>query len=358
MKKNILKRLISTAAFACSIFFYTGCQDVIFYNIRQEVPLEDSTIGGDIYSIVRFGSDLYIANGNIYSKSANNTNHGAWSKKSKPSGNVIFLAADSSYLYCISGTIKKDDEEGDNRAKDRSLYASTDGSSWTKIRDFGYSSSSDLRIFCTNSTTAANRKAYLRYGSSIYELNGTSLPAAAMTAGSTDASTSPTSDSKSCVSFNGTVYFFNSYAAATNETAAGNDATYFYYSDKTYGSSIKYGNASNSSIGSSNPGVGSIYSIAVTNSAILLGTSGGIHKVSNSTGIPGSSPESFSTNAASSLSNQYMIWALLCLDPSKIETDAIIYASSTYSGTGADSAQFNHIGLWSYYPSRGNWNRE
>ena len=358
MKKNILKKLISAVALTGSIFFYTGCQDVIFYNIRQEVPLEDSTIGGDIYSIVRFGSDLYIANGNIYSKAANNTSHGAWSKKSKPSGTAVFLAADSSYLYCISGTVKKDDEEGDNRAKDRSLYASTDGNSWTKIRDFGYSSSSDLRIFCTNSITTANRKAYLRYKNSIYELNGTSFPASAMTTGSANASTLPCSDTKSCVSLNGTVYFFNSYAAATNETAAGNDATYFYYSDKTYGSSINYGNASNSNIGSSNPSVGSIYSIAVTNTAILLGTNNGIHKVSNTAGIPGSSPEAFSTNAASSLSSQYMIWTLVCLDPAKNETEATVYASSTYSGTGADSAQFNHIGLWSYYPSRGNWNRE
>ena len=45
--------------------------------------------------------------------------------------------------------------------------------------------------------------------------------------------------------------------------------------------------------------------------------------------------------------------------PSKTEEEASLYATITFRGTGtSSSASFNNVGLWSYYSSRGNWNRE
>ena len=37
------------------------------------------------------------------------------------------------------------------------------------------------------------------------------------------------------------------------------------------------------------------------------------------------------------------------------EIDSDLYASISFAGT---SLNFSNIGLWSYYPDRGNWNRE
>ena len=50
---------------------------------------------------------------------------------------------------------------------------------------------------------------------------------------------------------------------------------------------------------------------------------------------------------------------LLCADPDINEADASLYASVSFRGSGAStSANPKNIGLWSYYPGRGNWNRE
>ena len=68
--------LVLAAVFAAGVF--SGCQDPIFWNIRQEVKLEEATIYGDIFSIVRFKDKLFIANGNIYSKDKNANSHGQW----------------------------------------------------------------------------------------------------------------------------------------------------------------------------------------------------------------------------------------------------------------------------------------
>jgi hypothetical protein len=51
--------------------------------------------------------------------------------------------------------------------------------------------------------------------------------------------------------------------------------------------------------------------------------------------------------------------SLLCADPSKTEAQSSLYATITYRGAGtSSSATPANIGLWSYYPLRGNWNRE
>ena len=154
----------------------------------------------------------------------------------------------------------------------------------------------------------------------------------------------------------GGVYFFNS-CSATNETSV--PATHVYWAS---GSTLKHVSAgTSSSSGASAVSCSTnITSIAATSDAIILGTKGrGLEKTTNTSGVPGSSLTGFSTNADSALGSPYIIPALLCVDSAASETGATLYASADFRRKSSTSGgNYKDIGLWSYYPSRGNWNRE
>ena len=154
----------------------------------------------------------------------------------------------------------------------------------------------------------------------------------------------------------GGVYFFNS-CSATNETSS--PATHVYWASD---STLKYAPAGTpASSGTSAVNCSAnITSIAATSDAILLGTNGrGLQKTTNASGVPGSSLAGFSTNADSALDAPYIIPALLCIDSAAPETGAKLYASADFKRKSSSSGgNYKDVGLWSYYPSRGNWNRE
>ncbi|MCQ2590651.1 MAG: hypothetical protein MJ179_09535, partial [Treponema sp.] len=76
-------------------------------------------------------------------------------------------------------------------------------------------------------------------------------------------------------------------------------------------------------------------------------------------GVPAEVMGNFTTNATSQLASSYQIYTLLCANPEEDETDASIYATIGFKGSGSStSVSYNNIGLWSYYKTRGNWNRE
>ena len=183
--------------------------------------------------------------------------------------------------------------------------------------------------------------------------SGTCIAAAAETSAWGDA---PGASTLSAV-YAGGVYFFNS-CSATNEKSA-TAATHVYWAS---GSTLKYVAAgTNASSGASAVNASlTITSIAATSDAILLGTKGrGLQKTTNTLGVPGSSLAPFSTNADSALDAPYIIPAMLCIDSAAPETGAMLYASADFKGKpGSSGGNFKDIGLWSYYPSRGNWNRE
>ena len=115
----------------------------------------------------------------------------------------------------------------------------------------------------------------------------------------------------------------------------------------------------------------SILSIAVTNDSILLGsgrnratggaqTSGdGVFRVALTNGQMASSTSDFETNADSVMVDPYSVRSLICADPSLNETETSLYSSIDYIYTESTSGtSIKNRGLWSYYASRGNWNRE
>ena len=111
-----------------------------------------------------------------------------------------------------------------------------------------------------------------------------------------------------------------------------------------------------------------ISSLAVTKDSILIGrgdysvatsNAGGIVKAKLTNGVPAQELASFGTNASIQLSYSYQILTLLTVDPEQTEEENIIYSSITFKGTGSSAGtSFDNIGLWAYYPDRGNWNCE
>lgn len=338
-KMNVF--LVLAAVFAAGVF--SGCQDPIFWNIRQEVKLEEATIYGDIFSIVRFKDKLFIANGNIYSKDKNANSHGQWSKMNGPAGHVLTVAADSSYVYALSVTSRKNDSEGEMELDSRKLYYSSDGNSWKEVSGITLSSSKSdvVKLLCTNSPNNAHRYAYIRNKNNVYQLNGSSASSSAE---------SGAGSALSCVYANGGVKFYNAEAACTDETET-IDATAIYYSS---GSDLKRVKISDSSETTVVNGIRStVYGIAVMKDSVLVTTAGGTALVARDSGT-----EIQFANLQSTLSTLYESRACLAVDPGVNALDAAVYAGLCVKGTGSNSALFTHEGLWSYYPARGKWNIE
>ena len=365
---NLAKKFFFLFSLLSATFFLSGCQDVIFANIRKEVKLNDGTVAGSIRALFRFaGSDkveyIYLANGAAVYRKKNTGNvadhrEGGWEKvcSARNIGNsdyVITLAADKSNLYALTATWEENTSKGQNRWNGRYIYTSTDGKNWNKVETENIKTDPTetgtrnpaLYLFCTNTIKNDNRQAFFNYAETGYKLDGTSKP-------------NPTEMDKyasSCAYINEPPQFASSTstyygsASCTNETTKGGDATIRYYSS---GSTLHWdGTVSGST------GVGSyIYSLAVTKDYILVGTASGIeHFYLNADGSVGGKREDFDTNADAIMSSGYEVNALLVVDPSKNELDNAIYSAIDFEGR---SQQFDHVCLWAYYPSRGNWNRD
>jgi hypothetical protein len=379
MKKHNKKTsiLFVTISILITGFFFSACDGVIFDEIRKEVKLADAKIAGDIQNIIRFKYKtkecVFVTNGKIRYRSVEPDvvdNKGVgFSDFSSPSGYVYSIAADTDNLYAMSATIEEDDD-GYNAVTKRTLYC-YDSGSWKQIWSEAYSTKRAF-IICTNTNDQTKREAYFVYGSSVYELSGSS----------TTIDTSDTNSMKcvyadnnyptigtlttvdplqtplavnSCTSLGGNVYFSSAYAMTSATTSTSGETA--YYSDGAY----VYYSTDGSTWESVNLGCDTILSLTITNDYLLAGTSDGIVHTpinvdTNSlAAVPSSGTADFTTNADSALSSYYEIPALLAIDPKKNETAGTIYASSI---TSSSSASLNNVGLWSYYASTGEWNRE
>ena len=369
--KRTFSVLMIFFALACTVFF-TGCQDVIFAKIMGEVALEDATISGRINSIVRYkmsGTEyVFIQNGRVYCKPASSQSHGDWVEKSdglpkleysyydkKFNGIYIYrLAATENTLYALGTSIRENDD-GENTTGSRYLYYFS-GNSWTQCDGEVTGTSGTTTIFCTNTIDATKRTAYIRMNGTVSKLSDSPLSSAYIdSVATTTTAYTPGASTVSAVyaATTSKLYFFNSCSASY--TTGGR--TYVYWAD---GSTLKYLDSAISTVHEGVSCSANITSIAATSDAILLGTNGrGLQKTTNASGVPGSSLSSFSTNADAALDAPYMIPAMLCIDSAAPETGAMLYATADFKRKSSSSGgNYKDVGLWSYYPSRGNWNRE
>lgn len=344
---KIAKTITKISAIMVLALSFTACQDPIFFYINQEVKLEEATILGDIFTIVRFNAygdeKLYIANGNIYSKNADNATHGSWIKLPAPAGHVHSLAADQNYLYAFAYQHTADTGSGETELTSRKIYYSPDcGESWYEHPINSYISQTSFNqeviLMSTNAPQQAHRKAFIRIDGILYNLNGASY------------SSRGGSGAKSCVWWGSDALFFNSFGACSDETSSSN-ATRIYFADGYY---LRYTTDGNSTSTRITDAVRSeIKALAVMNGSVLVSTTAGTAIVDWNTGS-----EINFTNLTSTVSALYENHAVIAVYPEKTYSENILYASNQVYGTGSNSALFTHEGLWSYYPSRGTWNIE
>ena len=202
-----MKKIFLSISIAAAVFGFSGCYDAIFYNIRNEVPLEDGVINGYTNSIVRYqepdGTEfLYLQNGNVYYKQISddkdkkiltkNQDHDKWTKDSSAPEGISYsyfdqefsgtysckLASDSKYVYLLGATPEYDESSSRNILKNFKLYCYSKESGWQSVEAvneiLGYYESTldedkymmdaSIQLFCTNAPQNAHRKAYIRIG--------------------------------------------------------------------------------------------------------------------------------------------------------------------------------------------------
>ncbi len=377
---QILSILFILTAFFCS------CSGVIFDDIREEVELEDAQISGDVNSIVRFGDYIFLQNGNIWKKKADSESAHGWTQVSKPSASADYtyvnrLAADSKYLYAQMTILNENSDDGEIQTKGSQLFYSEDGENWKGPIKFTNSDDKEIDtidsgyglLFCTNAVQKNNRKAYfhIQFGSSTYkwyELNGETPSSTTVTSDENSPENPTTTDyyaAHSCAYFNGNVYFWKN-ALATNETADA-EATILY---RANGSKVAW-TTDGENWTEQDTSSGTIYSLSCTKNYLYLGTSKGIEHVEFNTtksndgkDVPdgtlnGKTTSDFGNNAKSTLSSYYEVRVVLAMKADAAESDSVIYGTTTFSGSpSSTSATQENVGLWSYIPSRGKWNRE
>ena len=202
-----MKKIFLSISIAAAVFGFSGCYDAIFYNIRNEVPLEDGVINGYTNSIVRYQEPdetefLYLQNGNVYYKQISddtdkkiltkNQNHDKWTKDSSAPEGISYsyfdqefsgtysckLASDSNYVYLLGATPEYDESSSRNILKNFKLYCYSKENGWKSVDAVNtilkqyestldedkYMMDSSIQLFCTNAPQNEHRKAYIRIG--------------------------------------------------------------------------------------------------------------------------------------------------------------------------------------------------
>ena len=331
---------------------------------------------------------------------------------------IIKIVADKDYLYILSCTYKNDNDDGTvapdvlylRCAKLTSTNGvNLDAAEWTVLNSsksgdvnaifkiYKYSSTgyyySAFSLFSTNAVNPAHRKVFIRSGKHETINTNDSRIRTTKYYEVSPASTSPLTEFKpkyawygsskltdldndrldrniySAAWYNNEYVFFINQSAVTNEYY---DSTTKSYVNPTF---VYYGNGSslcwltNGAYGSSIGTTRNVSALAVCADSILIGmgttdprtgisTYGGITKSNLNNGVPTGTTK-FKTNAESQITSGYHVYALLNANPAETELASALYAAIGIAGTGSSTGvAYSSIGLWSYYPARGNWNRE
>ena len=412
-----MKRInkITTALFLPLVMLFSSCFDPIFYEIRKDVEPEPATVSGNIGQITRFrmNNEEYLflsADGGLRYKLADNQSHGSWGTMNVPFSlssfdfdntamngrQIIGVFANSDTLYIVAAPYKTTGSEGTTNPTALELWGSQHPdavSSWIQINkdsdinyfpfyyDSGYEVyKSNFNVFQTNAPLYGHRSAYIccyvkaddeTTGSYKYfKLNGTDAPSEITISKVEDGD----ADSRvhSAVWFDGEVKYFTSRTVTTDETTDNPkrifyaDGAHLYYSSIDENGDPVLDENNNIQYVRSCTARDIISALCVTKDSILIGLgnitssssdTGGITRVlrDSAEGKPLDTTSAFTTNADFQITSVYKVLTLLNATPDETEEDSALYASITFSSY---SGLYDNIGLWSYYPARGNWNRE
>ena len=419
--KKIIRNIITGLLLSLAVLQFTACgYEPVFYGIMHDVAPEEATVNGNITSIARCSikSEEYLVlsnGGSVSYKPVSSSKHGEWKTNNikLPFKNhhynyfptstegeghigqqILQLIADENNIYLLTASFKQDNEYG--VVLPNQIYCWTcplnslldnDAQAWTDIsKDSDFfptefdSSTSQLKmgfnLFFTNAPKPEHRKAFISVQDSktaeisYYRLNGAEAP---VTEDCTNYEKLYKLSSKinSAFYIGDTLYFSDSLSVATNETAE-NNATFACIAGVTKNNNKKFDiftyegpDTLTSFIELGSP----IASLAFTADSLIVGkgsytttytSNGGIDRILlDENGKPQKETVDFDNNAKYQFTSAYIVMTLLNADPSKTEAESNLYATISYRGSGNSSAaSFNNIGLWSFYPSRGNWNRE
>ena len=309
---------------------------------------------------------------------------------------ILRVLADRDYLYLLSASYTTDTEYGIVLPEKFYLWScplskilNTKSDDWvdltkdkqalfiTQYKSSEGSFQTYFNFFMTNSPNPAHRKAYFvqtpaDQDAKYYALEGTSLREISSIAseGTFIAVNKDNTRANSAFYLGDTLYFSDSLVVTTNASSSSpaNLACLAGISTSYYSTRELFtfdGSQTQSLLETDTP----IASLMMTADSILIGkgsytssytSNGGIDRVLlQADGKPENTISDFTNNAKYQFTSAYIMMAMLCADPSKSEAEADLYAAVTFRGTsGSSSASFDNIGLWSYYPGRGNWNRE
>ncbi|MBR5033017.1 MAG: hypothetical protein IKX70_05065 [Treponema sp.] len=393
----------------------------IMHDVLPEAATVTGNINSIARCAVGSDEYLFVSNGgSLLYKSIDANHHGAWTNSgialpfaphhynfnataSEGEGHqgqqILYVLSDKDNLYLLTANYKQDDEYGIGLPDTVFLWTCSlsdvllgDSSKWKTITTpelpTSYDTSTtqfvmDFYLFSSNTPQASHRRAYLAIKTSsavkYYKLKGQNDPEEINIDSNIIKKVNLDSTNiRSSFFLGNTEYFSDSLVVATNETKD-DEATVAvltgvssnaYSTDVLYKLTEEMLNSNADVKPESFISIGSpVASLAFTNDSLLVGkgsytssytSNGGISRILlDSNGVPQSSTAAFTNNAPYQFTSSYILMTLLCADPSKAEAQASIYATITYRGSsGSTSATFNDIGLWSYYPARGNWNRE
>ena len=421
MKKTIKNIALGLLLAITALPFISCGHDPVFYGIIHDVVPEAALVNGNITSIVRctINSDeyLFLSNGGaLQYKSLDSAKHGEWesdgvklpfkthhynyyetsSEGIGHQGELVHrVLADDSNIYIFTASFEQDDRYGVVMPKAFHLWTKPLDSLFNNSKDDWYDIVDtredyfkfslnvketevelDFSFFYTNTPKQAHREAYLAVKDSnnfkYFKLNGAADPVECTS--SIEANKVQVYDKSTKINsafyIGNELKFSDSLVVITNETKdddatfaclAGMKSNYYTTSDLYI---FTAGALKEEKISASSP----IASLAVTADSLIIGkgsygetytSTGGLERVLITNNLPETEIKSFTNNAQYQITTSYIVLTLLCADPTKNEEEATLYASVSYRGTTtSSSASYNNIGLWSYYPSRGNWNRE
>ena len=420
MKKTFNKSAFAalTALILFSVSTLISCgYEPVFYGIMHDVAPEPATINGNITSIARClvdGEEYFFlpGSGALKYKKASSDKHGDWNTYSAIpfklhqydvySGHVgemiLRVVSDKNYIYMLTTSFTTDTKYGIVLPDTFKIYSrpltnilnGTDGD-WTVISEgkeselfkTQYDSNNGefityFNIFSSNSPIPDHREVYFSVSDSssyvYYRLSGQSITKDT-TIGTVNYVATTTGNTKvnSVFYLGNTRYFTDSFSVTTNETNSGTPVVSTYAiiagASENYNATSKLYTYDGTNLEVLLDIGSPIASLAMTADSVLVGkgsytssytTNGGIDRIAlKADGKPQTEVSIFTNNAKYQFTSSYILMSLLCADPTKTEAEACLYTTITYRGPGTStSASPDNIGLWSYYPSRGNWNRE